>query len=165
MTEYWDLYDACGLPTGETYARSGELPKGRYHFVVHIWLVNPKGEFLVQQRKQTLAWQPGIWAVTGGSALVGEDAFSACKREAYEELGFTVTQENAELFMVQKRKNSFCHIYLVHTDVEIKNLTLQESEVEQVAWVSAENLQECMNNGSFHLYEYFPQLVQYVQQN
>ena len=67
--------------------------------------------------------------------------------------------------MVQKRKNSFCHIYLVHTDVEIKNLTLQESEVEQVAWVSAENLQECMNNGSFHLYEYFPQLVQYVQQN
>ena len=107
MTEYWDLYDACGLPTGETYARSGELPKGRYHFVVHIWLVNPKGEFLVQQRKQTLAWQPGIWAVTGGSALVGEDAFSACKREAYEELGFTVTQEMQNFLWYKNERTAF----------------------------------------------------------
>lgn len=164
MTEYWDLYDACGLPTGETYARSGELPEGKYHLVVHIWPVNEKGEFLVQQRKKTLTWKPGIWAATGGSALVGEDAFSACKREAVEELGLTITRQNTELFMVQKRTNSFCHVYLVHTDVSVKQLVLQESEVEQVAWVSAEELQERMEQGSFHSYEYFSELVRYVQE-
>ena len=164
MTEYWDLYDACGLPTGETYARSGELPEGKYHFVVHIWPVNQKGEFLVQQRKKTLTWRPGIWAATGGSALVGEDAFSACKREAAEELGLTITRENTELFMVQKRTNSFCHIYLVHTDVSVEQLVLQESEVEQAAWVSAEQLQKRMEQGSFHSYEYFSELVRYVQE-
>ena len=163
MTEYWDLYDACGLSTGETYARSGELPEGKYHLVVHIWPVNQNGEFLIQQRKQTLAWRPGMWAATGGSALVGEDAFSACKREAAEELGLTVTRENTELFMVQKRTNSFCHIYLVHTDVSVEQLVLQESEVEQVAWVSAEELQERMEQGSFHSYVYFSELMQYVQ--
>lgn len=163
MTEYWDLYDACGMPTGETYARSGELPDGKYHLVVHIWPVNQKGEFLVQQRKQSLAWRPGMWAATGGSALTGEDAFSACKREAAEELGLTITRENTELFMVQKRTNSFCHIYLVHTDVSVEQLVLQESEVEQVAWVSAEELQERMEQGSFHSYRYFSELMQYVQ--
>lgn len=164
MTEYWDLYDACGLPTGETYARCGELPEGRYHLVVHIWPVNQKGEFLVQQRKQTLAWLPGIWAATGGSALVGEDAFSACKREAAEELGLAITRENTELFMVQKRKNSFCHIYLMHTDISVEQLVLQESEVEQVAWVNAGELQKCMEQGNFHSYEYFSELVRYVQE-
>lgn len=163
MTEYWDLYDACGLPTGETYARSGELPEGKYHLVVHIWPVNKKGAFLVQQRKQTLTWRPGIWAATGGSALAGEDAFSACKREAAEELGLVVTRENAELFMVQKRTNSFCYIYVVYTDVSTEQLLLQESEVEQAAWVSAEKLQERMEQGSFHSYEYFSELVRYVQ--
>lgn len=163
VTEYWDLYDACGLPTGETYARSGKLPDGKYHLVVHIWPVNHKGEFLVQQRKQTLTWLPGIWATTGGSALAGEDAFSACKREAAEELGLTITRENTELFMVQKRTNSFCHIYLVHTDISVEQLVLQESEVEQAAWIRAEELEERMKQGSFHVYEYFSELMQYVQ--
>lgn len=162
MAEYWDLYDACGLPTGETAERAGELPKGRYHPVVHIWPVNKKGELLVQKRAERVEWEPGIWAATGGSALAGEDIFTACRREAKEELGIGIDRENTEFVMAIKRKNSLCHVYVCRIDVPAEALVLQKSEVAKVAWVPLEELERRMAEGTFYRYDYFEWLKAYL---
>ena len=50
-SEIWDLYDATGRKTGKTMIRGEDVPPGLYHQVVHIWPINQKGEFLIQQSR------------------------------------------------------------------------------------------------------------------
>ena len=71
--EIWDLYDAQGEKTGKTMIRGEAIPIGFYHIGVHIWPMNDKGELLIQRRSMGVQWKPGIWAVTGGSAVSGEE--------------------------------------------------------------------------------------------
>ena len=85
--EIWDLYDAQGEKTGKTMIRGEAIPSGFYHIGVHIWPMNDKGELLIQRRSMGVQWKPGIWAVTGGSAVSGEEPLTAARRELREELG------------------------------------------------------------------------------
>lgn len=54
--EVWDLYTEGRIKTGETHLRGTALPKNRFHLVVHVWIVNAKGEYLISaaRRKQAL---------------------------------------------------------------------------------------------------------------
>ena len=81
-SEIWDLYDARGRKTGRTMVRGEDVPAGLYHLGVHIWPVNVRGELLVQRRAPTVQWKPNLWAVTGGSAVSGEDPLTAARSGA-----------------------------------------------------------------------------------
>ena len=70
-TEYWDLFDADGAPTGETMKRGDPVPKGRRHLVVEIWTVDGKGKILLTKRHPDKHF-PDFWECTGGSVTVGE---------------------------------------------------------------------------------------------
>ena len=48
--ELWDLYNACRELTGRDHVRGEEIPQGYYHLVVHVWIRNRKGEYLISQR-------------------------------------------------------------------------------------------------------------------
>lgn len=47
--ELWDIYDELRCKTGRTHERGNLLPSGDYHLVIHVWIVNDKGEFLIQK--------------------------------------------------------------------------------------------------------------------
>ena len=48
--EIWDLYDEkCNL-LNKTHIRGEELPDNGYHLVVHVWIRNQEGKFLISQR-------------------------------------------------------------------------------------------------------------------
>ena len=113
MAEYWDLYDGAGQKTGETHLRGGELPAGRFHKVVHIWIQNSRGELLMQKRSDKVDNCPGIWATTGGSVQAGEEPLPTAVRELSEELGITVLPEELRYCLTVRRKDAFCYIYLL----------------------------------------------------
>ena len=79
--EIWDLYDQDRNLTGETVVRGKPVPQGRYHLVVDALFLNSKGETLLQRRAKEKDILPDIWSVIGGSAIAGEDSFTACVRE------------------------------------------------------------------------------------
>ena len=108
--EIWDLYNSKRQLLGKTMLRGEEIPAGCYHLAVHIWPVNNKGEYLIQKRAATVQWKPNIWAVTGGSAVAGEDALTAAMRELKEELGFIASKEQMKELACLKRSNSFCRV-------------------------------------------------------
>ena len=151
--EIWDIFNEKGALTGKTAVRGrGFLKPGEYHLVVHIWIVSPNGQFLIQRRSERKKLMPGEWAATGGAAISGESSFCAAKRELFEELGITSNEETLKHIFRLKRRNSFLDVWLIEADNEIESLKLQESEVAEAKWVSRDELQKMIKNGHFHNY-------------
>ena len=101
--EKWDILNAAGEPTGETVVRAGNaLKEGQFHLVVHVWVINDKKKTLIQKRSDNVEILPGIWATTSGSALSGETALDAVKRELSEELG--ISAEESDFQFIKKYK-------------------------------------------------------------
>jgi isopentenyldiphosphate isomerase len=155
--ELWDILDAEGNKTGRTIVRGEQLQEGECHLVVHIWIVNDKGEFLIQKRADHLKLMPGLWAATGGSVVAGEDGRTAAIREAKEELGLDVDETNFTKLKTIKRQDNFAEVWLVKQNVSIDDLALQVEEVSEAKWVDREELKNMIKAGVFHNYgeDYF----------
>lgn len=62
----------------------------RLHPVVHLHLLNSRGELYLQKRPAWKDIQPGRWdTATGGHVGLGESVAQALRREVAEELGIT----------------------------------------------------------------------------
>jgi len=162
--ELWDIYDKCFIKTGRLHERGKPMNKGDYHLVVHIYPINSKGQILIQKRADTVSWKPGYWAVTGGSAVAGDDAWTTCQKELWEELGLKADRENACLAMMYRRHNSFCAVWLVRTDVSIDELKLQASEVTEARWVTREELKFMAEKGIWVDYFYLDFLFNLIDE-
>lgn len=165
--EIWDLYDAGGCKTGRTMVRGEEVPAGLYHLGVHIWPINSRGEFLVQQRAMTVQWKPGLWAVTGGSAIAGEDATTAARRELYEELGYDAGENELRRIACLRRTNSFCNVFTVRIDRDEQDFILQKEEVSAVKWCTGDRLLRMVADGMLYNYgdAYFRMLLHHQRTN
>lgn len=163
--ETWDILDENGSITGRTILRGKDLKVGEYHLVVHIWIINSKGEVLIQRRPEHLEFAPGVWATTGGSAIVGEDSITAACREVKEELGIKISKNSMLPPLKIKRKNDFTDIWVVKQDIELIEMKLQKEEVEDVKWVNKQELKEMILDGSFYRYSdvYFQLLSKHIQ--
>lgn len=163
--EKWDIIDKNGKPTGKTVLRGKcVLKSGEYHLVVHIWVVSPNGELLIQRRSDQKRLMPGEWAATGGAAISGESSYNAASRELFEELGISSTPETLKKMFRIKRRNSLLDVWVIGNDTPANQITLQQSEVAEVKWVSKEELAEMINSGEFHNYgkEYFDRVFEKI---
>src|SRR4051794_21644434 len=96
MMEWCDVVDAQGAPTGRTVARGTVLAAGEHYRVVHVWIRDEAGDYLVQQRAHDRPVDPGVWAVTAGYVQAGEDSQSAALRETCEELGLPLRPDQLQ---------------------------------------------------------------------
>lgn len=164
IMEIWDILDGNGNITGRTIIRGEALKAEEYHLVVHIWIINSKGEILIQKRPEHLKFAPGVWATTGGSAIQGEDSITAACRETKEELGIEINRNSMLTPLRHKRKNDITDIWVVKQDIDLVDITLQKEEVSDVKWVSTKELKQMICEGSFHSYsdDYFDLLSQHI---
>ena len=144
--EIWDLYDQDRKLTGETAVRGEPIPEGRYHLVVDNLFLNSKGETLLQRRAKEKDIMPDIWSVAGGSAVAGEDSYTACVRETEEEMGFTPDMNHARVLMTERRERPnrgfFRDVWLIYQDVPIESMTWQPGEVQDGMWILPEKIKE-----------------------
>ena len=161
--ERWDLYDAQGRRTGRTMLRGEEVPAGLYHLAVHIWPRNSQGEFLVQRRAPGVQWKPNLWAVTGGSAIAGEDAQTAARRELREEIGYDARDGELEQVACLRRTNSFCGVFSLRIDWPAEQFVLQPEEVSAVQWCDSAKLMRMIADNALYNYgdAYFRMLFEY----
>ena len=150
--EIWDLYNSRKQPTGKTMIRGEEIPSGMYHIAVHVWPVNCRGELLVQRRAPTVQWKPNLWAVTGGSAIAGEDAMTAALRELREELGYDAAPHQMREIACLRRTNSFCSVFTISIDQPSDRFVLQTEEVSEVRWCSRAKITRMLAEGSLYNY-------------
>lgn len=139
------IIDGERIETGKTYNRDSDWePEDKDCYIVGInnWIVNSKGEFLVQRRAITKKNNPGKWSSTNGLIQLGESNFETVQRETKEELGIEIKPEQIRL--VEENHIVGNHlvvdIFVTFSDVNLKNITIQESEVDKVCFVSLDEL-------------------------
>lgn len=155
--EILDVYNENGERTDRTIPRGEELGEGEYLLVVHIWIINHRGEYLIQRRASHLKHHPGIWAVTGGAVLQKESSLGAALREVEEELGFKAERGSMGKITRMKRGHMLTDIWSLHQSISLDSLKIQEEEVSQVKWVDRCTLEEMIAQSIFFDYgeEYF----------
>ena len=101
--EKWDLYTKYREKTGKVHIRGEKIPEGFYHLVVHVWIRNRKGEYLISQRSADRPTFPLMWECVGGSVLLGESSMEGALREVKEEVGLDLEPETGRLLFTKIR--------------------------------------------------------------
>lgn len=94
--EIWDLYNENRELLGKDHIRGEQLPIDGYHLVVHVWIRNSNGQYLISQRSANRPTHPLMWECVSGSVVKGEDSLSGVIREAKEEVGIDLMPENGQ---------------------------------------------------------------------
>lgn len=148
--EKWDLYDCDRKLTGEVITRGDDIPKNRYHLVVHVCVFNSKNQMLIQQRQPFKKGWSNMWDLTvGGSAQAGDTSVKAAEREVYEELGYKVDLTNVRPVLTIPFPVGYDDIYFIEEDLEIEKLSLQYEEVQQVRWATKEEILQMIDGEVF----------------
>lgn len=164
MSEVWDVYNEYKELTGRTAKSNSELSDKEYHLIVNVWIYNSKGEFLVQKRSMNKDGYPGLYAAHGGSVLSGESSVDGAVREVYEEIGISINRQ--ELLLVESMlwNNGIFDNYIVRSEIDIDMTRIDANEVEEVKWMTIEEVESSMTKGTFIDYlgfygkEYFERL-------
>lgn len=155
--ELFDLYDKEGNLLNRTMERGCSNQKGEYHLVVHIWIKNSEGKYLMQQRNKESDLIPNQWASTGGAVTTGEDSITGAIRETAEEIGVTFNKD--DLIFLQRfysdtpLTNYMTDLYIIKKDVLIKDLKLDINEVKQVKYFTLSEYKELVKNNMAWEYE------------
>ncbi len=150
--ELFDILNEDGTKSGVVRERGVTHCQGSLHPTVHIWIVREKekGAFdvLLQKRSFGKDSYPGCYDISSaGHVAAGEDIIASALRELEEELGLRVRPEDLREVGIRRGKkeeifrgrlfkdDEWSHIYLYREPVDIDELILQESEVEEVIWM------------------------------
>ncbi len=148
MVELFDMYDVNRYPLGHTHPRGVPIHEGEYHIVVQIVVLDSRNRLLLTRRHPEKILG-GMWEVTAGSALAGEDSVSGAMRELREETGLEVTADMLQPFFTRTGDHYFldCYIVRLNRDGYSLNLTMQEGETTEYVWADAEKQQEMEDAG------------------
>ena len=151
--EIWDLYNLKREIIGE-HIRGTELPEDGYHLVVHVWIKNSEGKYLMTQRSANKSTFPLKWECVGGSALKGESSIYSAVREVYEEVGLNFTIDDGVLLFTKTRKtikgkryNDIVDVWLFHYDGDVLLKNATTDEVAQTKWMSREEIATLRQEG------------------
>ena len=141
-----DLVDKNRKLIMETTTEESKIEEGKYIQIIIICIENDRKEFLIQKRAKK---KNGKWALTGGHIISGEDSLTAVLRETQEELGLKLKENEVELVFSKRAYDCFVDIYYTKKDVELSDLKLEKEEVEDVKWMSLEEIKKLRKKDAF----------------
>ena len=165
--EYIDILDEHGIPTGKTKSRVEIHREGDWHRAVHVWILNDRGEVLIQKRSPTIDLFRDHWDISvAGHVRSGEESRAAAVRELKEELGVSVEPHELELLGTVRsklddggnRENQFSDVYVFRHTLDVRAVERQKSEVREIEFVSPEKLGELRHK---HLRRFVPRAEEY----
>jgi len=159
LKELWDVLDENGNQTGRLHERGKPMKQDDYHLVVHVWVINGSGEFLISKRTPNKIF-PDMWECTGGSAVAGDDSLTSALKEVKEELGIALDPENGQLFRRYKRNffesGDFVDVWLFRQEINSADIVLQPDETCDAMLADKEVINQMITDGNFIGRELFP---------
>lgn len=150
--EKWDLYTKYREKTGKEHIRGQMIPEGFYHLVVHVWIRNHRGEFLISQRSANRPTFPLMWECVGGSVLKGESSIDGALREVKEEVGLDLEQKDGKLLFSKIRGrdvryeckifNDIMDVWLFKYDGALQLESATTDEVAACRWMTVSEIRK-----------------------
>ena len=138
--ELWDLYTEYRENTGKEQVRGDAIPEGCYHLVVHVWIRNSKGEYLISLRSADRPIFPLMWECVGGSVLKGESSRDGAIREVKEEVGIDLLPDNGSVIFSDLRRDSILDVWQFDYDGELQLANATTNEVKECRWMTMEEI-------------------------
>ena len=158
MSEYLDVVDENGEPTGETVERETAHTKGIRHRTAHLWLVRRKSgnlQVLLQRRAKHKESFPDCYDTSSaGHIPAGDDYRESAIRELREELGVTAEEDDLiycgirrVIFDGEFNGNPFhdrqvSKVFMLWFDADESAFHIDPGEVDSVLWM---NLTDCVH--------------------
>lgn len=149
MSEYFDVLNEKGEYTGKVESRDVCHKEGLWHKAVAVFIVNSKGQVLLQKRSAKKKMWPNMWDITaGGHVDSGEFGFESIIREIKEELGIDIDKKDITFIgssissniKGDIKNNHFNEYYIVNKDLDESKLLLNEDEVSSVKWIEKDDI-------------------------
>lgn len=147
--EWFEIVTEAGEVIGCARRRACHGNPALLHRVVHVLVVNARGEVYLQKRARTKDVQPGKWDTSvGGHVNLGEDVDTAARRELAEELG-------VEGVLLKR-----LYAYVWESPIERELVTTYESqydgacvvdphEIDEGRWWRREEIEHALGSGVF----------------
>ncbi len=120
--------------------------QGKLHRAFSVFLINNKGEWLLQKRADSKYHSAGLWTNTCCShPRPGEDIYEAAQRRLKEEMGITCNLEHAFSFIYKKKfdnnltEHEYDHVF---TGVYEGEPVINKAEVSAWRYLSIEIIRE-----------------------
>ena len=161
--ELWDLYNKDRELIGKTHVRGEAIPEGCFHLVVHVWIRNKHGEYLISQRSANRPTFPLMWECVGGSVTAGEDSLAGALREAFEEVGIELSADCGRVVFSRvrdviggKRFGDILDVWLFDFDGDADLDAATTDEVANARWMRRDEIRALYDEGKLvHTLGYF----------
>lgn len=138
--------------TGKEHIRGEKIPEGFYHLVVHVWIRNRKGEYLISQRAADRPTFPLMWECVGGSVIKGETSLEGAVREVKEEVGLDLDEQAGRLLFTKirgrdlkyecKAFNDIMDVWLFEYDGDLHLECATTEEVADCRWMTVSEIRK-----------------------
>ncbi len=141
-TELLDVVDAADQVVAQR--SRGDVHKLRLmHRSVHVLVFNARGELLLQKRSMQKDECQGMWdSSCAGHVESGQSYEETAPRELAEELGLSNQAELDALFKMPATEDNGLEFAMVYRTQHEGPFTFAEDEIDEVAWFSAEQVDE-----------------------
>jgi isopentenyl-diphosphate delta-isomerase len=126
-----------------------------------LWVTNSNGDVLLTRRSLSKKNDPGKWSEAVGGTVEGDDTYEdTVVREAKEELGI----ENFEMMVGPKQMldgsfRCFAQWYVANIDLPVEAFTIQEEEVDEIAWVPLTQLKLDLDANPDKYIQFMPDIM------
>lgn len=147
------VVDKLGNDTNEIIEREELHNRGKLHNEVTIYIVNDKGEVLLQRRSKNRRFCPNKLGVIAGHQSYREDILTCAVRETKEEVGLKIKKEDlhplCDKYLVEEKYNNhYMYPYYVICNQKAEDFTIQKEELSFVRWYKIEEVIRLIEVGS-----------------
>lgn len=161
--EILDIYDKYKTLTGKKILKNqyNDLKNDEYILFTYVAIFNSENEMLIQKRQDSLDRHPNLWDISAsGHVISGETSDEAMERKLKEELGHNHKFEEDMPYLTINNYKSFGDVYIINADIDINNLKLDYSKVQNVTWASKDEILQLIEEEKFIPYtEGFIELI------
>lgn len=159
--EFIDLYTEQGTLSGERILKSEAHRLGKLHKSVLVWIINDKGELLVQKRNPNKDINPNLLDTSfAGHIQAGESSTETAIREAKEELNLDIDLNKLEFLFSCKDKSFHPNglieyeiedVYLYKDNINILNLKFIDHEVIDIKYIDYKKIETMWKNNDVQI--------------